>query len=308
MSVRHPWLGIMAFSLETSLFTIQEWKEVTEDNPYTVQESSLSPDILSSLNEASFNHFLGMDTYMEGGKSKLSRLVARSFNDLYHNTMNIAPIKLSEEEHCLNFLYPIVRPFFGGEKEYDLVLNRSNAGSKKRPDLSCVVNGIPILNSEFKPFGSTSLQRMKDRLKVQLRARKSINQQLQSKGGPGKAVIFLNAGDLMESYSMDLKYDGLYRSWPFLTTRLVVDKTMLPLAGVAIHHLVSLEKHVESIAKDFKYRKSYSGNTTPTEQMSFMRKFPDSPQALPLEKYNFHQSLYLNTLNTFKWLGQVQTN
>ncbi|KAG9304586.1 hypothetical protein G9A89_020150 [Geosiphon pyriformis] len=214
-----------------SLFTIQEWKEVTEDNPYTVQESSLSPDILSSLNEASFNHFLGMDTYMEGGKSKLSRLVARSFNDLYHNTMNIAPIKLSEEEHCLNFLYPIVRPFFGGEKEYDLVLNRSNAGSKKRPDLSCVVNG-----------------------------------------------------DLMESYSMDLKYDGLYRSWPFLTTRLVVDKTMLPLAGVAIHHLVSLEKHVESIAKDFKYRKSYSGNTTPTEQMSFMRKFPDSPQIYQRDK------------------------
>ncbi|POG59595.1 hypothetical protein GLOIN_2v833587 [Rhizophagus irregularis DAOM 181602=DAOM 197198] len=119
---------------------------------------------------------------------------------------------------------------------------------------------------------------MKDRLKAQLRARKSINQQLQNKGGPGEAVIFLNMGDLMESYSMDLKYDGLYRSWPFLTTRLVVDKTMIPLAGVAIHHLVSLEEHVERIAKDYKYRACRSGNTTPIEQMSFMRKFPDSPQ------------------------------
>ncbi|CAI2185076.1 6896_t:CDS:2 [Funneliformis geosporum] len=65
-----------------SLFTIQEWKEVTKNNPFAVQESSLSPDILSSLNEASFNHFLGMDTFMEGGKSKLSRIAARSFNDL----------------------------------------------------------------------------------------------------------------------------------------------------------------------------------------------------------------------------------
>ncbi|CAI2185074.1 9582_t:CDS:2 [Funneliformis geosporum] len=123
---------------------------------------------------------------------------------------------------------------------------------------------------------------MKDRLKVQLKARKSINQQLQSKGGPGEAVIFLNTGDLMESYTMDLKYDGLYRSWPFLTTRLIVDKTMIALAGVAIHHLVSLEEHVEWIAKDFKYRTCRSGNTTPTEQMSFMRKFPDPPQVKKL--------------------------
>ncbi|PKK76049.1 hypothetical protein RhiirC2_772955 [Rhizophagus irregularis] len=123
---------------------------------------------------------------------------------------------------------------------------------------------------------------MKDRLKVQLRARKSINQQLQNKGGLGEAVIFLNMGDLMESYSVDLKYDGLYHFWPFLTTRLVVDKTMIPLAGVAIHHLVSLEEHVERIAKDYKYRACRSGNTTLIEQMSFMRKFPDSPQVKKL--------------------------
>ena len=108
--------------------------------------------------------------------------------------MNIAPLKSSEEDHCLRFVYPISRPFFVGEKEYDLVLNRSNSGSKKRPDLSCMVNGVPILNSEFKPLGSTPLQRMKDRLKAQSRAQKSINQQLQSKGGPGKAVILLNMG------------------------------------------------------------------------------------------------------------------
>ncbi len=40
---------------------------------------------------------------------------------------------------------------------------------------------------------------------------------------------------------MDLKYDGLYRSWPFLTTRLVTDKATIPLAEFAISHLVALE-------------------------------------------------------------------
>ncbi|CAG8648657.1 8785_t:CDS:2, partial [Ambispora leptoticha] len=142
------------------------------------------------------------------------------------------------------------------------------------PDLSCVVNGVPILNSKYKPLGSTPLQRMKDRLKVQLRARKSINQQLQSKGGPGEAVILLN----VIQWNLTLWISII----PFLTTRLVVDKTMIPLAGVAIHHLVSLEEHVERIAKDFKYRTCRSDITTPTEQMSFMRKFPDSPQVKKL--------------------------
>ncbi|CAG8832653.1 19181_t:CDS:2, partial [Gigaspora margarita] len=79
------------------------------------------------------------------------------------------------------------------------------------------------------------------RLKVQLRVQKSINQQLQSKGGLGEAIILLNMDDSMESYSMDLEYDSFYHFWPFLTTRLVVDKTMISLEGAAIHHLVSLE-------------------------------------------------------------------
>lgn len=36
--------------------------------------------------------------------------------------------------------------------------------------------------------------------------------------------------DLVESsFIMDLKYDGLYRSWAFLTSRLVKDKTIIPL-------------------------------------------------------------------------------
>ncbi|CAI2183210.1 1358_t:CDS:2, partial [Funneliformis geosporum] len=119
------------------------------------------PYILSSLNEASFNHFLEKDAFMESGNSKLSRLT---------------------------------RPLIC--------------------DKWCT-----ILNSEFKPLGSTP-QRMKDRLKVQLKTQKSINQQLQSKEGPGEAVIFLNI--------------------------------------------------------------ECSRNTIPTEQMSFVRKFPDLSQVKKL--------------------------
>ncbi|CAG8517063.1 16143_t:CDS:2, partial [Acaulospora colombiana] len=133
---------------------------------------------------------------------------------------------------------------------------------------------VPILNSEFKSLGCTPLQRKKDRLKVQLKARKSINQQLESKGGPGEASIFLNMGDLMESFFMDLKYDGLYRYWPFFTTKLVIDQTTIPLAEASITHMVALEKHGQ-FAENFKYR---SNQFTPSARMSFVRKLPDSPK------------------------------
>ncbi|CAI2179168.1 7076_t:CDS:2, partial [Funneliformis geosporum] len=133
------------------------------------------PYILSSLNEASFNHFLEKDAFMESGNSKLTYIIFLRCR--YDSVMKIVPLKLSEEEYCLYFTRPLIC------------------------DKWCT-----ILNSEFKPLGSTP-QRMKDRLKVQLKTQKSINQQLQSKEGPGEAVIFLNIGDLMEFYFMDLKHD-----------------------------------------------------------------------------------------------------
>ncbi|CAG8512093.1 19967_t:CDS:2, partial [Gigaspora rosea] len=88
-----------------------------------------------------------MDAFMESGQSKLGRLVARAFNDF---VMHVAPLKLSEEEHCLHFVYPISR-----------------------------IRSIHYYNERRTE-------------KVQLRAWKSINQQLQTKGGPGEVVILLN--------------------------------------------------------------------------------------------------------------------
>ncbi|GBB97779.1 hypothetical protein RclHR1_30640003 [Rhizophagus clarus] len=261
------------------MFTKREWKEITNVNPYFLNEPPLSHEISLSLYNATRRHLVNKNIFMDCGSSDLSRAVACSFNCV----PDVAPIKLSEDEHTCMFLHPISRPLFTGpEKEYELRLNRADKGSKKRPDLSCTVDGVSILNSEIKPLGHTPLQQKKDRLKVQLKARKSINLQLRTKRGPGEAGIFLNMGDLMESFFMDLQYDGLYRSWPFLTTRLVTDKTTIPLAESAISHLVVLEERVGKISEDYKYRKHPSGETTPPTQVSFMRKLPESPQVKKL--------------------------
>ncbi|CAG8507266.1 7972_t:CDS:10, partial [Scutellospora calospora] len=268
---------VLCWPCQYPIFTNREWREIMNTNPYTMNKPPLPQETSSSLREAASRRLSRGDVFMECGESDLNRLVALMFNNLYYGIPEVAPSKLSEEEHCDMFIYPIARSFHRSEKEYELRLNRTTSGSKSRPDLSCVVNDVLILNSEFKPLGCTPLQEKKDRLKAHLKARKSINQQLEIKGGPGESVIFLNIGSSMESYFMDLKYDGLYRSWSFLTTKLVVDKNTIPLAEFAISHLVALEERVEKIAVDFKYR---SDQFTPPPQMSFLREFPDTPQEL----------------------------
>ncbi|CAG8830426.1 28010_t:CDS:2, partial [Gigaspora margarita] len=137
-------------------------------------------EISSSLHEASLNHFLAKDVFIEHGQSKLHKAVAHCFNDLYDSIPEVVFLKITEEEHCFTFLYPIVHLFFTGKKEYKLSLNRANLG-KERPNLSCTINNILILNSEIKPIGCTPLLQKKDHIKVQLKGRKSINQQLKEK-------------------------------------------------------------------------------------------------------------------------------
>ncbi|CAG8481469.1 4593_t:CDS:10, partial [Funneliformis caledonium] len=201
-----------------NIFTKREWAEVIKTSPYTIKNSPLSKEISTSLHETICNNFIGEDVYMIGGKTKLSRDVACSFNDLY-NGLSMSPSKtmekITEEEHC----YMV----------------------KKKARSSCVVDDITILNSEIKPLKCTPLQQKKDTVKTQLRARKSINMQLQRKGGPAEAGIFLNMGEWMETFFMDLKYDGLYRSWLFHRTKLVVEKASIPLAEFAISHIIALE-------------------------------------------------------------------
>ncbi|UZO26444.1 uncharacterized protein OCT59_018669 [Rhizophagus irregularis] len=61
--------------LYSTIITIAEWKEITRTNPYTSQDSPLSRDILLSLYDVSFNHFLELDLFVKNGELKLSKIV-----------------------------------------------------------------------------------------------------------------------------------------------------------------------------------------------------------------------------------------
>jgi hypothetical protein len=112
-----------------------------------------------------------------------------------HGIPVISPKRMSEDEHRFKLFDPIVRPLFIADNdEYRVRLNRATSGTKLRPDFACLVNKIAILNSEIKPLGFTPLQQLKDKIKVQIRARESINQMLVTKGGPLEATFFTNAG------------------------------------------------------------------------------------------------------------------
>ncbi|CAI2194260.1 9813_t:CDS:10 [Funneliformis geosporum] len=256
------------------IFTTREWRTITLENPYVITEPVLPPDVCFSLRNSLAEFMEGKAPFLSLGDSEIGRVVSRIFNDMCSSVPKVAPTKTSEDEHCFKLLHPIIRPLFFTDscEEYVIRLNRSTSGTATRPDFSCLVNDIPILNSEIKPSGFTSLQGQKDKLKVQLRARKSINQLIRAKGGPEEVVLLTN----QESHIMDLRYDGLYRSWPFLTTRLIKDKTTIPLMESNIRHLKALEERVSKIAEDYNSRGCQS-ETTPL-QIRYMRDLPNSPQ------------------------------
>ncbi|CAG8514233.1 17434_t:CDS:10 [Cetraspora pellucida] len=257
-------------------FIDEEWQTITLTNKYTIHEPVISASVSTAIHEAVIKHLSGQDSYMHADETPLSRAVARTFNELRDNVPDLAPQRTSEDEHCLSFLNPYITSIFlKKNNNYEVRLNRAVKGTKQRPDLSCVVDDVPLLNSEIKPMGVRPLSKKKDFVKVHLRARKTINQQLTSKGGPGETVMLLNHGDIVQTYFMDLQFDGLYRSWPFLTTKLAIDEPSLPLVESNFAHFVALERRVCEFAKDYKRRK---GPFTPPLQIQYMRNIPDSPQ------------------------------
>ncbi|RUS29466.1 hypothetical protein BC938DRAFT_480633 [Jimgerdemannia flammicorona] len=175
-------------------FTKMEWHEITACNPYATQRPVLPSPVSATLQEATRKHVMGADIYMNADDTELSRAAARIFNDLRDLPLT-SPVKMSEDLHCCKLLHPHIRSvFLGPLKEYETRLNRSVKNTKQRPDFSCVVDDIPMLNSEFKPLGHTALQKKKDFVKVHLRAKRSIEQQLKTKGGPGEAALLTNMG------------------------------------------------------------------------------------------------------------------
>ncbi|CAI2187431.1 19297_t:CDS:2, partial [Funneliformis geosporum] len=240
-------------------FTNDEWDKITRTNPYVIKYPIIPTSTSAVLREVAIKHSMGKESFMQPpDESYLSKAAALTFNNL-QNLPHQPPVK-SEELHCDKLLYPYINSlFFGCLANYEVRLNRAVYGTQKRPDFSCVVDDVPILNSEIKPLGVTPLQRKKDFTKIHLRAKKAVNQQINLKGGPGEAGLLTNMGDEIDSFFMDLRF-GLYCSWPFHQTVLKISH---------------LQEKVNKLAEDFKRRK---GSFTPPEQIKYMSELPDSPQ------------------------------
>ncbi|CAH1763276.1 2625_t:CDS:2 [Entrophospora sp. SA101] len=82
-------------------------------------------------------------------------------------------------------------------------------------------------------------------------------------------------GDTIESFVMDLEYDGIYRTWPFMKTQIIIDKPSVPLLGSTLTHLIALEEQVKLLAENYKMRSKYF---TPSRKSTYIRKLPISPQ------------------------------
>ncbi|CAG8608566.1 3683_t:CDS:10, partial [Ambispora gerdemannii] len=267
-------------------FTETEWYTITRTKPFVIEQPIILSSISTTFQEAARKHLMDEDSYIYADNSELGRAAACTFNEL-RNLPPLAPSKMSEALHCCNLLYPHVHPIFNQPlREYEVRLNRVVKGTKKRHDLSCVVDEIPVLNSEFKPLGCTPLQKKKDFVKVHLRTKESINQQFNLKGGPGESGLFYKHGaDYLDS-ELAVWYVGISSRASHvhvgvgaqLTRRIAIQlfkEASMPLIESTFCHFVTLEERVNKLAKDFKRRKQ---PFTPPQQMKFMNEFPNSPQ------------------------------
>ncbi|CAJ0756924.1 6338_t:CDS:2, partial [Entrophospora sp. SA101] len=192
--------------LYSKFFTNREWDQIIQTNPYVIQYPIIPSSTSNILREAAIMHLMGKESYMQLDKSELSKAVARTFNYLCDIPIR-SPVKTSEELHCDQLLYPYINSlFFGQLAEYEVRLNHTEERFHE---------------STFK-------------------SKKSINQQLNSKGGPGEAGLLTNMGDEVKSFFMEFR-SGLYCSWSFLRTRLPIDKASMPLIESNFCHFVALE-------------------------------------------------------------------
>src|SRR3954452_5736420 len=96
------------------------------------------------------------------------RLNLNYFTPIRKDELPLVPKpKMTEDEHCCFYLHPLLKPFFCRSfKNYEVRLNKSVDNSLKRPDFSCRIDNITILNSEIKPSGYTPFQKNKDFVKI----------------------------------------------------------------------------------------------------------------------------------------------
>jgi len=270
----------MCWPCPYSTFTSSEWLQVFNSNPYKITRPILTDSLLTTFYKATNDFSLGLNySFTLNDDSELGEKARRIFNYIKDELPLTSKRKETENKHCVYYLDPFIKVIFGGEyTPYTLELNKSING-KQRPDFSCVIDNITILNSEIKPLGYTQYRRDQDFVKVHLKGKKSINQLLEN-GGPNKSMAFLSMGDTIESFAIDLAYDGVYRSWPCFKNKLTTDKGSFPLIVLTFSHFVMIEQYVSEIVNDYENR-SPPGSYTPPEQIEnvkFIRKMPTTPQ------------------------------
>src|SRR2546421_11658533 len=68
-------------------------------------------------------------------------------------------------------------------------------------------------------------------------------------------------GDDLQSFLMDLQFNGIYRSFPILNTQLATQRATVPLIESTFCHFVvlkvSLQYHFDDSTSDFRLNKSY---------------------------------------------------
>ncbi|CAI2191790.1 7182_t:CDS:10 [Funneliformis geosporum] len=271
---------VMCWPCPYSTFTSSEWRQVLNSNPYKITQPILTDSLLTAFYKATNDFSLGLNCrFTLDDNCELSDKARRIFDYIKGEIPLSSKQKETETKHNIYNLDPFIKIIFGGEyTPYTLEFNKSVNG-KQRPDFSCVIDDIAILNSEIKPLGYTQYRKDQDFVKVHLKGKKSINQLL-GKGGPNKSMAFLNMGDTIESFVIDLAYDGVYRSWPCFKNKLTTDKGSFPLIVLTFSHFVMIEQHVGEIINDYENRPP-PGSYTPPEQIEnvkFIRKMPTTPQ------------------------------
>ncbi|RIB08651.1 hypothetical protein C2G38_2044964 [Gigaspora rosea] len=118
----------------SKFFTNREWDQVTRTNPYVIRHPVIPSSISTVLREVAMMHLMGKESHMQSDESKLSKAVARTFNDLCDIPTH-SPTKISEELHCDMLLYPYINSlFFGRLAEYEVRLNRTERVNKLAED------------------------------------------------------------------------------------------------------------------------------------------------------------------------------
>ncbi|CAJ0754508.1 2777_t:CDS:2, partial [Entrophospora sp. SA101] len=240
-----------------TIFSDDEWNLVIEKSPFVIQ-GSIIPDTVSTIvHNAARKQTINQDSYIIANKDPLCRSAAQIFNGLRQTLPMTSPVKTTEDEHCNKFLNVYINNVFTAQKRYEVKFNCSLLESMQRPDFLCTIDDVPFLISEIKPLGTSPLLKKNDFKKAHLRAKDAVNQQLNKKYGPGKVVLLINAGNSLKSFIMD-QYNGMYRSWGYMTTKLATDIPGMPLVESNFEHFVGIEACLREAVKETIIKKKYS--------------------------------------------------